>query len=79
LDAVKALIALGADVNAQNYYGHTALMEAADNGNLEEVRFLLDKGADVTTWAHGRTALKIARNKGYKEIAEILRAHGAKD
>ena len=33
------------------------------------------KGADVSKRANGRTALKIARTKGRKEIAEILRAH----
>jgi ankyrin repeat protein len=79
LDVVKALIVLGADVNAKSYYGDTPLMEAVENNNLEEVRLLLDKGADVTARPNGRTALTIAQKKGRKEIVEILRAHGAKD
>jgi uncharacterized protein len=79
LEVVKALIALGADPNAKSLYDDTALMEAVENGNVEVVRLLLDKGADVTANAFGRTALKIARTKGSEDIAEILRAHGAKD
>jgi ankyrin repeat protein len=46
---------------------------------VEVVRLLLDKGANVTKRAIGRTALKIARKKGREDIEEILRAHGAKD
>jgi ankyrin repeat protein len=79
LEVVKALIALGANVNAKTDDGRTALTEAVENGNVEVVRLLLDKGADVTARANGRTALEIARTKGSKDIEEILRAHGAKD
>ncbi len=76
---VQAVIALGADVNAESADGRTALIDAVENNNLEVVRLLFEKGADVTKRAIGRTALKIAQQKGRKEIAEILRAHGAKD
>ncbi len=78
LDVMKALIALGANVNAKAA-GHTALTVAAEKGNAEVVRLLLDKGADVTARANGRTALEITRTKGRKNIEEILRAHSAKD
>jgi ankyrin repeat protein/outer membrane protein assembly factor BamB len=46
-DAVKALLARGADVNAKNSYGATALSFAADKGHLEVVKVLLQNKADV--------------------------------
>jgi ankyrin repeat protein len=79
LDVVKALIALGADVNAKTRDGRMPVIPAVENGHVEVVRLLLEKGADVTNRAIGRPALKIARKKGREEIAELLRAHGAKD
>ena len=45
--AVSALIAKGADVNARNNYGWTALSHAARAGNAELVKLLLAHGADV--------------------------------
>jgi len=78
LDVMKALIGLGANVNAGNEGGQTPVILAVENGNVEAVRLLLEKGADVTARS-GRTALKIAREKGREAIVEILRAHGAKD
>jgi hypothetical protein len=45
--AVSALIAKGADVNASNNYGWTALSHAARAGNVELVKLLLAHGADV--------------------------------
>src|SRR2546425_543398 len=46
-EAVKALLAKGADVNGKTRYGATALSYAADKGHLEVVRILLDHGANV--------------------------------
>jgi uncharacterized protein len=55
-------------------------MKAAWQGNLEAVKFLLDKGADVNVQTQdGRTAMKLAQERGYKEIVELLKAHGAKE
>jgi outer membrane protein assembly factor BamB len=45
--AVGALLARGADVNAKNAYGATALSFAADKGRLEVVQILLKHKADV--------------------------------
>ena len=41
------LIEAGADVNVQDEYGYTALMNASKKGHLEIVEKLLDAGADV--------------------------------
>src|ERR1035438_4369901 len=46
LAAVKTLLAHGADVNARDAKGASALMYAAIYGDLECMNLLLDKGAD---------------------------------
>ena len=43
----QALLDAGADVNARNNYGWTALMHAARQGDPETVKLLLVKGAQV--------------------------------
>lgn len=58
LQAVKDLLARGADVDASNGDGYTALMYTADYGNSEIVEYLLDQGADVDAKdKNGLTAL----------------------
>ena len=51
-EVVQALIAAGADVNARDYGGGTALMDAAGEGHVEIVRDLIAAGADVEV--HGQ-------------------------
>ncbi len=46
-EAVKSLLAKGADVNAKDKGGGTALMMAINNNHAGVVRLLIDKGADV--------------------------------
>jgi uncharacterized protein len=45
--AVKLLLELGADVNAQNEAGVTALHGAAHRAALEEIKLLVEHGADL--------------------------------
>lgn len=47
LGVVQALLAKGADVNAKNNDGRTALIFASLKGQLEIVQAFLAKGADV--------------------------------
>eukprot|EP00752_Nemacystus_decipiens_P008526 g7615.t1 len=47
LDAVKAYLKDGLDVNSQDWDKLTALVAAASQGHLQVVKLLLDKGADV--------------------------------
>ncbi len=48
LEVVKLLFGLGEDVNAADSYGITPLMGAANLGDIEVVRYLIEKGADLS-------------------------------
>jgi uncharacterized protein len=66
----------GADVNATNSYGTTALIDAASRGRSKTVEILLDSGADVNaTNSYGMSALYLAGNA---ETAELLIKAGAR-
>jgi ankyrin repeat protein len=45
IDIVKVLIASGADLNAKDNYGNTALKLAANAGHIEIVELLKEFGA----------------------------------
>jgi ankyrin repeat protein len=47
VEAVKTLLAKGADVNTKTEYGATPLFFACDRGNAEIVKLLIDAGADL--------------------------------
>jgi len=70
------LLAHGADVNARDQDGETALMIAASGGNSDIVRMLLDEGADVSAelGATGKTALMLAEEHGYTLVMELLKS-----
>jgi ankyrin repeat protein len=68
LDAVKMLLDLGADINAVDHKGDTAMHGAAYGNFPVIVQLLADRGADINIWklpdTEGRTPLFIA--EGYK-------------
>ena len=64
--------------NIKDNAGNSALILAAVEGQLEEVEALLAAGANVKTRnKSGKSALSIATEKGYAEIAQLLKKHGA--
>ena len=70
------------EVDARDTYGWTALMYASENGHMEIVKLLLEKGADISIrsrkgYRKGYTALLIAAEKGNANIIEILLNAGA--
>lgn len=54
LEVVKLLIDLGQDVNAGDDYGITALMVAANIGDVPIIQYLIDKGADLGAYDLGK-------------------------
>lgn len=83
-EALKTLVARGAEVNADVYRG-TALAWAAAQGRLAAVRTLLELGADVNhrgtfggpTHGEGVTALHLAAQSGNLDVIRVLLENGA--
>jgi ankyrin repeat protein len=69
------LLEAGADPNAKQHGGYTALTEAAQNGDSALAETLLEHGADPDIpLADGTTAAELARKAGKPDLAERLEA-----
>lgn len=79
VETVVALLQQGADVNAAQGDGMTALHWAGMNGNAELVEVLLYAGAaaEATTRLGGYTALHLASRVGHADAIEALVRQGA--
>ena len=77
---MRVLLAQGADVNARNAHGWTALHVAAAGGDPAVVELLLQHGADVHAQSHiGTTPLENATIRGArKAVIDLLLARGAR-
>jgi len=73
---VRLLISRGSPVDGRGSpSSHTALHEAAFNGDVALVRLLLESGADRRLPSgDGQTALEIADRHGRNEVARLLTA-----
>ena len=77
-DAVKLLLDYGANPNLKYSNGTTALINASWVGDIESTKLLVAAGADVNVKNDsGSTALSTAIERGYTEIADYLKQHGA--
>ncbi|MCX6926218.1 MAG: ankyrin repeat domain-containing protein [Verrucomicrobia bacterium] len=75
LDKVKAYLAAGADANARDTNGISALMFASGEGRTEIARVLIANGAAVNDrTSDGQTALMFAKNA---DVAKLLLDKGA--
>jgi hypothetical protein len=82
LDLVRAMVENGADLDARDRSGSTALMWAAFNetGDARIVEALLQWGADPAVTNHaGETALAWALRRGDTPVVAALRNAGASD
>jgi ankyrin repeat protein len=86
LNAIRLMLDHGAEVNAIDPLGHTALMYAAGSDllPLDAVKLLIERGADVNAKSQhkqsgdtGLTALDIARRHGESPVADLLTKSGA--
>jgi len=72
---MNSLLESGADINARNASGETALRLAAMNNDLPTARFLLDKGADPNMADQsGRSPLSRAAGEGFNALLKLLLA-----
>ncbi len=79
LSAVDACLEKGANVNARDQYGYSALNEAAREGHLEVVKRLIEAGADIENLGGAdMTPLMSAALAGQFDTVEFLLARGAK-
>jgi len=78
LNKVCDLLEAGADINALDEHGQTALMNAAHRGDVELTRLLIQRGAELNHTAKYRlTALMLAVIGNHTEIVRLLVEAGA--
>ena len=78
IDRLQAALAVGADVNALDDRGWTALMHAANKGYTLMLPALIEGGAALDyRAADGATALFVAALLGHSDIADVLMEAGA--
>ena len=78
LNNVRALLNSGANINARDNDGSTALIWAARFGHLATVRELLDRGANINARSNsGWTALICATYYGHLAVVRLLLDRGA--
>ena len=86
---VRLLLDRGAEVNGEDLWGGTAIVDASVRGNADVVKLLIDRGADVNIDDDDTSALDYAeyavRNPAergkpsqYKRIVRMLRNAGAR-
>jgi Raf kinase inhibitor-like YbhB/YbcL family protein len=74
VEVVQLLLDRGANVNAKDHEGWTALIKASEGGFTDMVRLLLQRGADMNVADNNRrTAWMYAAMGGYTEIGELFR------
>jgi ankyrin repeat protein len=73
IDHLQLLINAGAEINARDNRGFTALHRAAEMGLGQVVELLLSHNANVSVEAEGHTALSLAEGRGETQIANLLR------
>jgi ankyrin repeat protein len=78
LDELQRLLSSGADINARDRHGQTALMLAAIEGHGDVVAWLVERGAALDhTAKYGLSALMLAVIGGHVGVVRRLISAGA--
>lgn len=73
VNVVKALLDLGASIDARDTTGQTALFYAARKGSKKNVELLLERGASYYLKDNnGNIARNVAYTEGHKDLAEAM-------
>ena len=78
LDEVRILLEDGADPNALNYFGYSALQLAVKFAALEIAKLLIDNNANVKESVDGKTTLEIAEETRNEDMIRLIRRHATK-
>jgi ankyrin repeat protein len=77
-EMVQLLLRNGADIDAKDNYGRTALHSTAQNGQEAVLRLLLEKEADAAAKDnYGRTALHSTAQNEQEAVVRLLLEKGA--
>jgi ankyrin repeat protein len=84
-ETARLLLEHGADINAEDDWGRTSLMWAAERATVDTVQFLIDSGADINRISgknmngvrSNETALQLARRAKRDDVIALLLRHGA--
>jgi len=73
----EILLNYGADINAANRFRFTPLLFAAQEGHLDEVKYLVESGAQISDRTlQGASALDLAVNGNHIEVVNYLLSQG---
>ena len=68
----------GAQIDAKDKEGRTALLRAATSGQVGNIKVLLNAGADLTAKDNdGKTALALALEAENNDVVNVLKERGA--
>ena len=76
VNAVRYLLDSGADLNARDGSGNTALGEATFYSQTAVIKELLARGANVNARANGGTPLDIALTRNDGAVIDLLKRYG---
>lgn len=78
-DTMVQLLRLGANINAKNMQGRTALIEVARKGDVNTAKWLIQRGASVNQKdMYDGTALIYATQEGNRDVVNLLLQNGAR-
>jgi ankyrin repeat protein len=79
VEQLRSILSQGkASISSKNNYGVSALIFAANNGHVDCVRYLLERGANIDDRSNnGKSSLLWAARWGHVEVVRLLLEYGA--